>query len=116
MEVPRSIGPIHWCLACPRAHERRIDIGFTVPNGVGTVIVQIHNGADDVGGDLGVEVMISDPNGRVFLSTRSRRYSWEEFRCSVATPGQYFGKLRGLNTPTNGTAPGNGGSLKVLLK
>ncbi len=114
-EIPRSIGPIHWCLACPRSPERRIDIGFTVPKGVRTVVVRVRNGADN-SGDRAVEVMVGDPSGRIILATRARKNSWEEFRCRVRTPGDYFVTLRDLDTASTGPAPGNGGSLKILLK
>lgn len=115
-EIPRSIGPVHWCLACPRAPERRLDIGFTVPSGVTTILVQIRGGADDAGGDLAVEVLISDPSGKVLLSERARSHSWEDFRCSPSQAGQYFVTLRDTDTDTGGNEPGNGGSLKIILQ
>ncbi len=89
----------------------------TVPAGISEVVVQVHNGADDAGGGRAVEVTLTDPNGKKLLSTLAGKYSWEGFRSKVSIQGQYIVMLRDLDTSVSGTtAPGNSGSLKIVLK
>lgn len=115
-DIPLSIGPIYWCLSCPRGHEPRLDIGFMVPEGIRTIHALVRNGIDNLGGDLAMEVTVTAPGGKVILSTKARSGSWEEFTCKAPFPGEYYIMLRDLDTDTHGKSPGNGGSLKILLK
>ncbi len=115
MEVPRNIGPIQWCLGCPQASERRLYLGFTVPNGIRNIIVRIQNGLDDEG-DRMMDVMVGDPNGRILMSRQSTANGWEEFRCPVSIPGKYFIRLRDNDTNSGGQYPGNSGYLKIMLR
>lgn len=114
-DVPRSIGPLHWCLKCGRNPASRVDYGVSIPDGVRTLLVRVRNGADD-GGDEAVELWVDGPRNARLLYARPDEIGWQDYRIEVQETGDYWITLQDLDTPPDSQYPGNGGSIQFRLE